>query len=149
MSQPFCIIKIKNKNNNYKIFKIFEDVDNLRKISLFKETPSHKLVDIVMKMTMKTYKENDVIFEEGEIGDKLYMIKSGRVRVFSQNKYMRELGEGSCFGEVALLLDEPRTATIIASCDCKICYLTKDAFNSLVDENMLNYLHDKIYYFLF
>ena len=53
-----------------------------------------------MKMTMKTYKENDVIFEEGEIGDKLYMIKSGRVRVFSQNKYMRELGEGSCFGEV-------------------------------------------------
>jgi cGMP-dependent protein kinase len=138
-------IKIKNKNNNYKIFKIFEDVDNLRKISLFKETPSHKLVDIVMKMTMKTYKENDVIFEEGEIGDKLYMIKSGRVRVYSKNKYMRELGEGSCFGEVALLLDEPRTATIIAACDCKICYLTKEAFNSLVDENMLNYLHDKIY----
>ena len=43
---------------------------------------------------MKTYKENDVIFEEGEIGDKLYMIKSGRVRVYSKNKYMRELGEG-------------------------------------------------------
>ncbi|MBQ4202254.1 MAG: protein kinase [Thermoguttaceae bacterium] len=74
-----------------------------------------------------------------------YMIKSGRVKVFAQNKYMRELGEGSCFGEVALLLDEPRTATIVASCDCKIGYLTKEAFTSLVDENMLNYLHDKIY----
>ncbi len=79
--------------------------------------PSHKLLNIVMKRTMKTYKENDMIFEEGEIGDKLYMIKSTRVRVSSKNKYMRELGEESCFGEVSLLierlLDEPRTATII------------------------------------
>ena len=138
-------IKLQNKKNFNKIFKIFEDVDNLRKISLFKETASHKLVDIVMLMKIKNYKENEIIFKEGEIGDKLYMIKSGRVRVFTENKYMRELGEGSCFGEVALLLDEPRTATIVASCDCKICYLTKDAFTSLVDENMLNYLHDKIY----
>ena len=52
---------------------------------------------------------------------------------------MREMGEGSVFGEVALLLDEPRTATVIAISDCKICYLTKDAFTTLVDENMLNY----------
>ena len=138
-------IKIQNKKNFYKIFKIFEDVDNLRKISLFKETSSHKLVDIVMLMKVKTYKENEIIFKEGEKGDKLYMIKSGRVKVYTKNKYMRELGDGNCFGEVALLLDEPRTATIIACCECKICYLTKDAFTSLVDENMLNYLADKIY----
>ena len=138
-------IKIYDKNNYYKIFKIFEDVDNLRKISLFKETSSHKLVDIVMLMKVKTYKENEIIFKEGEKGDKLYMIKSGRVKVYTKNKYMRELGDGNCFGEVALLLDEPRTATIIACCECKICYLTKDAFTSLVDENMLNYLADKIY----
>ena len=138
-------VKIKNKKNNYKFFKILEDVDNLRKISLFKETESHKLIDIVMLMNIKNFKENEIIFREGEIGDKLYMIKSGRVKVFTKNKYLRELGEGSCFGEVALLLDEPRTATIIASCDCKICYLTKDDFSSLVDENMLHYLSDKIY----
>ena len=138
-------IKIQNKKNFYKIFKIFDDVDNLRKISLFKETASHKLVDIVILMKIKNYKENDVIFREGEIGDKLYMIKSGSVKVYTNNKLMREMGEGSCFGEVALLLDKPRTATIIAACDCKICYLTKEDFNSLVDDNMINYLTDKIY----
>lgn len=138
-------IKIQNKKSFQKIFKIFEDVDNLRKISLFKETSSHKLVDIVMLMKVKNYKENEVIFKEGENGDKLYMLKTGRVKVYSQNKYMREMGEGSVFGEVALLLDEPRTATVIAISDCKICYLTKDAFTTLVDENMLNYLVDKIY----
>ena len=137
-------IKIQNKKNYNKIFKIFEDVDNLRKISLFKETASHKLVDIVMLMKIKNFKDKEIIFKEGEIGDKLYMIKSGRVKVFTNNRYMRELGEGSCFGEVALLLDKPRTATIIAACDCKICYLTKDDFTSLVDENMLNYLADKL-----
>ena len=137
-------IKIQNKKNFHKVFKIFEDVDNLRKISLFKETASHKLVDIVLLMKIKNYKENDIIFKEGEIGDKLYMIKSGRVKVFTNNRYIRELGEGSCFGELALLLDRPRTATVVAACDCKICYLTKDDFTSLVDENMLNYLADKL-----
>ena len=138
-------IKIQNKKNFHKIFKIFDDVDNLRKISLFKETASHKLVNIVVLMKIKNFKENDVIFREGEIGDKLYMIKSGSVKVYTNNKLMRELGEGSCFGEVALLLDKPRTATVIAACDCKICYLTKEDFNSLVDDNMINYLTDKIY----
>ena len=142
---PNLGIKIQNKKNFYKFFKIFEDVDNLRKISLFKETASHKLVDIVMLMKITNFKENEVIFREGEIGDKLYMIKSGRVKVFTKNKYIRELGEGACFGEVALLLDEPRTATVIAISECKICYLTKDDFNSLVDDNMLQYLVDKIY----
>ena len=137
-------IEIQNKKNFHKVFKIFEDVDNLRKISLFKETASHKLVDIVLLMKIKNYKESDIIFKEGEIGDKLYMIKSGRVKVFTNNRYIRELGEGSCFGELALLLDRPRTATVVAACDCKICYLTKDDFTSLVDENMLNYLADKL-----
>ena len=41
---------------------------------------------------------------------------------------MRELWEGSCFREVALLLDEPKTATIITSTDCKIYYLAKDVY---------------------
>ena len=127
------------------IFKIFEDVDNLRKISLFKETSSNKLVDIVMLMKEKNFVAKEIVFNEGEIGDKLYMIKSGRVKVYIGNKYMRELGEGSCFGEVALLLNEPRTATIKASCECKMCYLTKEDFSSLVDDKMLNYLIDKIY----
>ena len=139
-------IGMKNVNKNFsKSFKIFEDIENLRKISLFKETSIQKLVNKVMLMKIKSFKENEVIFREGEIGDKLYMIKSGRVRVFTNNKYMRELSEGSCFGEVALLLDEPRTATIIASCDCKICFLTKDDFSSLIDDNMFNYLTEKIY----
>ena len=138
-------IKIQSNKQIYKIFQILEDLDNLRKISLFKETASHKLLDIVNLMKIKDFKENEIIFREGEIGDKLYMIKSGRVKVFSKNQYLRELGEGSCFGEVALLLDEPRTATIITLCDCKICYLTKEDFSSLVDENMLHYLAEKIY----
>ena len=137
-------INIQNKKNLYKIFKIFEDVDNLRKISLFKESSSHKLVNIVLLMKIKNFIENDIIFKEGEIGDKFYMIISGRVKVYEKNKYMRELGPGSCFGEVALLQHRPRTGTIIAACDCKICYLTKHDFTTLVDDNMINYLRDKM-----
>jgi len=138
-------IKPKSPENFDEIFKIMELVENLKKISLFKQTSSQKIIEIVKKMKEINYKENEIIFKEGEIGDKLYMIKSGRVKVFTQNKLVRELEEWSCFGEVALLLDEARTATIIASSNCSLLYLTKEAFTSVVDEKMLNYLTDKIY----
>ena len=96
-------------------------------------------------MKVKYYKENEIIFKEGETGDKLYFLETGKIKVYSKSKYMREMDKGPVFGEVALLFDEPRVATVIAISYCKIWYLTKNAFTSLVDENMLNYLSNKIY----
>ena len=138
----FPKFRINVKKN--KIFSLFSKVDNLKKISLFKETEINKLVQIVMMMKKLSYDKNKIIFHQGETGNKLYMIKKGRVQIFKNKKYIRELGEGACFGELALLYDEPRSATIKTVEPTIIFYLTKDDFSSLVDENMFKYLAKKI-----
>ena len=73
-----------------------------------------------MLMKVKYYKENEIIFKEGETGDKLYFLETGKIKVYSKSKYMREMDKGPVFGEVALLFDEPRVATVIAISYCKI-----------------------------
>jgi len=116
----------------------------LRNISLFKETQTNKLVDIVKLMKKKTFKKDQIIFREGEIGDILYMIKKGTVHILKDKKQIREYGQGVCFGEIALLFDEPRTATAISACDSTIYYLTKNDFKTVLDENMVLYLSKKM-----
>ena len=78
------------------------------------------------------------------MGEKLYLIIKGKVKAFKDKKFIRELCEGNCFGEVALLVNEPRSATVIAETDTSLFTLTKDDFNSFIDKHMLNYLVKKI-----
>ena len=95
-------------------------------------------------MKKQAFKKDQVIFKEGEVGNLLYMIKRGTVNIMKLNKKIREYGEGVCFGEIALLYNEPRTATAISVCDSTIFYLTKEDFKKVLDENMVAYLSRKM-----
>jgi len=59
-----------------------------------------------------TFLPDDLVIEEGERGDALYIITHGAVQVFRDNQYVTELRDGNFFGEMALLGDHVRTATI-------------------------------------
>ena len=132
------------EGNSKKFFSLFSKVEHLRNISLFKETPTYRLIDIVKLMKKKEFKKNQIIFKEGDIGDVLFMIKRGIVNIIKSNKKIREYGEGVCFGEIALLYNEQRTATAISECDSTIYYLTKEDFKRVLDENMVSYLGRKM-----
>ena len=127
-----------------KFFSVFSKVEILRNISLFKETPIYKLIDIVKLMKKQGFKKDQVIFKEGEVGNLLYMIKRGTVNIMKLDKKIREYGEGMCFGEVALLYNEPRTATAISGGESTIFYLTKEDFKKVLDKNMVAYLGRKM-----
>ena len=64
-------------------------------------------------MKKEKFNKGETIFSEGEMGNKLYLIKKGKVKAFKNKKFIRELCEGNCFGEVALLINELRTAIVI------------------------------------
>ena len=137
---PKLNLKIEKK----KILSLFSKISHLKKISLFHETSENRLVNIGIMMKKEKFKKGEKIFEEGEMGDKLYLIIKGKVKAFKDKKFVRELCEGNCFGEVALLINEPRSATVIAETDTSLFSLSKDDFNSFIDKHMLNYLAKKI-----
>ena len=138
------ISKLNLKIDNKKILSFFHRIYQLKKISLFHETSENRLIEICMIMKKEKFKKGDKIFSEGEMGEKLYLIKKGKVKVFKNLKFIRELCEGNCFGEVSVLINEPRSATIIAESDLSLFSLNKDDFNSIIDKRMLAYLTKKI-----
>jgi CRP/FNR family cyclic AMP-dependent transcriptional regulator len=85
-------------------------------------------------MPNRLAKKNDVIFREGDKPDGVYYITSGRVRVCRTingvQTNIAELEEGDVFGELAMIDDRPRAATIIASEDSSLYMLSRSGFEN-------------------
>ena len=132
------------KINKKKILSFFSNLEYMRGTNLFKNTSDNRLIKICLSMIKKKFIKGEFIFKEGEIGDKFYLLKKGKVKVLKNKKIIREMEEGSCFGELSLLINEPRSATVEAITECSVYILTKQVFNENIDKNMLEYFHKKI-----
>ena len=98
-----------------KYFSFFSQLNYMKKTELFRNTSDSLIIKICLLMSKEKFSPKSVIMSEGEMGDKFYLIKNGKVIVKKHNKLVREMEQGSCFGEMALLVNEPRSATIEAS----------------------------------
>jgi CRP-like cAMP-binding protein len=74
----------------------------------------------------------ETLFEQGDPGDRYYAIADGEVEVTIDGRHVRRQGPGEGFGEIALLRDTPRTATITAVKPTKLIALDRDAFVTAV-----------------
>jgi hypothetical protein len=72
------------------------------------------------------------IIREGERGDRFYVVDEGQVEVEIDGEAVRSQGPGSSFGEIALLRDVPRTASVRAATDVRLLALERDVFLSAV-----------------
>jgi putative ABC transport system ATP-binding protein len=91
-------------------------------------------LEIADKMTEESFSAGSVIIRQGEPGDKFYMIRSGVVEVTRRlsdgSLHQDEIVEGGFFGEVALLRNEPRNATIVARTPVDLYVLEKKDFEA-------------------
>ena len=108
----------------------------LRKCSLFKDVSPSDLTDIAQKMIREDFEPGVSIIKQGEIGDKFYVIAEGAVHVVVESaggtRAVATLKEGSFFGEVALLRNEPRNATITTDGPVVTYALSKENFLAAV-----------------
>ena len=83
------------------------------------------------KLSSAYYDVGDIIIRENEIGDTAYIIKSGKVRIMKGDQQVATLESGDCFGEIALLCNSPRTATVICETPVELTVLVRDQFVEL------------------
>ena len=80
-------------------------------------------------------KPGEAIFKEGEAAKELYVIKSGQVEIQLGNRLLATLETNDIFGEMALIDDAPRAASVVATTLCRLVAVDRKRFHSLVQSN--------------
>ncbi|KAK9236794.1 cyclic nucleotide-binding-like protein [Lipomyces kononenkoae] len=84
------------------------------------------------------YKAGDVIIKEGDVGEHFYLIEEGDAEVYKEGEgKVTDLAKGDYFGELALLNDAPRAATVVAKTDIRAVTLDKSGFKRMLGEVIL------------
>ena len=86
-------------------------------------------------MKQRTFRAGDTVTTEGQGGVGFFVIEDGRAKVTIGGEERRTLGSGDYFGEVALLTDSPRTATITAETELRCYGMTSWDFKPLVESH--------------
>ncbi len=88
-------------------------------IPLFSDLPKNAFIQLMEQMKMRSVLPEEVIIREGDVDDSMFIISSGRVKVSKTSDtgaemVLAHLGDGAFFGEMALLSESPRTASVLA-----------------------------------
>ena len=111
-----------------------------RKFSLFEELDERELGSIAAVAKPRRYAKDDVVFHADESGDVFCLIKEGQVKITMISPEGKEiilsmLGPGDFFGEMALLDDEPRSATVVAMEPLELVTIWRADFLQILAEN--------------
>ena len=108
---------------------------------LFNTLEAKDISIVIGAMEEKAFSSGDVVIQQGDEGDCLYIVDSGELDCFkilpgtSKEKFLKTYVAGEAFGELALLYNCPRAATIKAKTSCILWSLDRDTFNNIVKES--------------
>lgn len=111
----------------------------IKKMEIFQYLDAGEIEKIATLLTKLTFKENDVIFKEGDEGDTMFLVSHGCVSILfdikgKRRKRVASFGEGVFFGDMALLEEKPRSATAIAESDTELYTLTRKDYLKLLEQ---------------
>jgi CRP/FNR family transcriptional regulator, cyclic AMP receptor protein len=112
----------------------------LRTVPLFAGFSEDQLKMLVAAVNRRNVPRGTIVIVEGDPTDSLYLIISGRLKVMMSDAEGKEviltiLGPGEFFGEMGLIDDEPRSATVVAIEPCELLYIAKRDFKKCLAEN--------------
>ncbi|HEX6230092.1 MAG TPA: MFS transporter [Actinomycetota bacterium] len=107
-------------------------LDLVRSIAMFEALPQHQLEPLVLALAPIRAGDGDVIIREEDVGDRFYLVADGEAVVSHGGRDLARLGPGDHFGEIALLRDVPRTATVRAAGDVELLALHRTEFLAAV-----------------
>jgi len=104
----------------------------LRELTLFAPLSQPALEQIAVNLRSVAVPEGTAVIREGDPGDEFYIVEQGALRVTVGGMPAAPIHAGGFFGEIALLRDVPRTATVIATADCVLLALEREQFLAAV-----------------
>jgi CRP-like cAMP-binding protein len=107
---------------------------------MFKNLSPAEIKQALAISTKAHYKKGDIIFNKDEHGDSFFIVESGRVKIYMRTpanraKTIAYMEQGDFFGEMALLADEPRTASAKAETDSTLLVVKRQQFMKLLKSN--------------
>jgi CRP-like cAMP-binding protein len=114
--------------------------EQLKRFGIFSQIPSDILLPVTNLVRVVNFEQNSIIFNEGSVGDRMYLIDKGQVRI---SKFISGIGEealsilneGAYFGEMSLIDAYPRSATAIAHTDCTLFEIYREDFIDMLQSD--------------
>ena len=110
-------------------------VDALQRVPLFADLNQREVKQIARLFKQRTFPAGETVVQEGSGGAAFYVIESGEATVFVAGKEYSTLGPGDYFGEIALIDEGGRSATVTADSELRCYGLTSWEFRPLVESN--------------
>jgi voltage-gated potassium channel len=111
---------------------LFLKRDILEKVPLFRGASDEFIREIALQMRPVVFMPGDFVYRAGEQGNDMYFITRGAVEVIANGSLQATLKEGDFFGEISLVLSQPRTASIRAVSFCDLYRLDREMFNRVL-----------------
>jgi CRP-like cAMP-binding protein len=103
------------------------------KIKLFSGLTDKELRTVAAPFRDESFEAGTAVVEEGATGSGFFVMESGRAMVSLRGQELRELGPGDHFGEIALIADAPRSATVTAVTNLRCHAIYRDDFRKIVE----------------
>jgi len=107
----------------------------LARVPLFSGVKEKELKKLGKRMQERSFGEGEVVTTQGETGLGFFVIEDGNASVSRNEQIVRNLGPGDFFGEVALIDEGPRSATVVATTDLRCRGMTAWEFKPFVEEH--------------
>lgn len=118
-------------------------IARLQQTPVFGGLSAHSLERLIAASQTVGLPAGSLFMREGELGDKVYVLEQGRVEILKnvgeEQRRLKELGPGDCFGEMALLDISPRSATVRALEDCRALEIPAAALYQLYGEDLAQF----------
>ena len=107
----------------------------LKSVKIFSSVPEAQLADLATITDSVEFDAGELILRKGDLGNSMYIVATGKVRISDGNKELGLLDSRTVFGELAALDPEPRAANVEALEDCVLLRLDGDALYELMSGN--------------
>ncbi len=111
-----------------------EKVLFLKGVDLFKTIPAEELSALAQITDEVEFAPDSLVFKEGDQGDAMYLIVDGHVKVHSGERVFSKLGTNQCFGEMAILDAEPRSASVTSLSELTLLKIKREDFSEILSE---------------